>query len=317
MYKPFCHSRTESLVAHLHGVAPNLCPVIAENPRRTKLWAIKVAYRNFRTVYLSEYFHKSLTTKGKNCLQKLLFWIPYCAAIQQQEGLHMSKMKIHYRGLATLFALVSVSCISLSAASAATITLGESTGSFDFTGNGANSVTVTTAGLTGAAFFDADPTTFGTYTFGPANFLAGPMNSNLFPAGGAAESFSYTATAGSPDSLAGTINWNFIQDNTPQPKFFGHLSITSISGTAAFLANFSQLSALIDFITNPMIGAPTLDALALTTGTATASISSGEVAPVPIPGALALFASGLVGLVALNRKRRKRNQQEPGLPATA
>src|SRR3981081_888030 len=106
----------------------------------------------------------------------------------------MSKMKIHHRGLATLLALVSVVCISLSAASADTITLGSSTGSFAFTGNGANSVTVTTAGLTGAAFFDADPTTCGTYTFGPANFLAGPMNSNLFPAVGAAESFSYKGT---------------------------------------------------------------------------------------------------------------------------
>jgi hypothetical protein len=117
--------------------------------------------------------------------------------------------------------------------------------------------------------------------------------------------------------LAGTIHWGFIQDNTPQPKFFGTLSVASISGTAAFLANFAALVAGIDFITNPLIGAPTLDALALTTGTATASISSGEVNPVPIPGALALFASGLVGLVALNRKRRKRTQQEPGLPATA
>jgi hypothetical protein len=56
------------------------------------------------------------------------------------------------------------------------------------------------------------------------------------------------------------------------------------------------------------IGSGTVQAItfALTTqGTGTATSFSGIVSTVPLPGALVLFGSGLVGLVALGRRRKK------------
>jgi hypothetical protein len=220
-------------------------------------------------------------------------------------------MPIRTRLLA-LLAVASVACSAVPS-EAATITFGASSQNISFTGNGANSVTVSTAGLSGNAFFDADP--LGTYSFGPTTFTAGPESSNLYPAGANTESFTFTG--GDGDTLSGTVHWNFIQDNTPQPKFFGSLTITSKAGDAAFLANFASNLALIDFITNPLSSGGTLDQLTATTGSATASISSGEVmSAVPIPATLPLLAGGLAGLWALARKRKDRRQQ-PSLPAIA
>jgi len=184
-------------------------------------------------------------------------------------------------------------------AHATSITIGASATSITFTGNGAGSVSVSTSGLSGNAFFDSDA--LGTYTLGATSFTAGPQSAGIFPAGANLESFAFASPDG--DSLFGTVHWSFIQDNTTQPKFFGVLTITSKSGDAAFLSNFSQPIANIDFITNTLSSNGTLDALALTTGSATATISAGEVAPVPEPGTLALFGSGLVALGGLMRRK--------------
>jgi hypothetical protein len=200
-------------------------------------------------------------------------------------------------------AFANITCFA-APSEAATITFGTSTQNISFTGNGANSVTVSTTGLTGNAFFDADP--LGTYSFGATTFTAGPMSSHLYPAGANSESFTFTG--GDGDTLSGTVHWNFIQDNTPQPKFFGTLTITSKAGDAAFLANFASNLAMIDFITNPLSSGGTLDLLTGTTGSATATISAGEVAPVPIPATLPLLAGGLAGLWALTRKRKDKRQ---------
>src|SRR5205085_1538078 len=112
-----------------------------------------------------------------------------------------------------------------SSVQAATITLGDSApGAWSFTGNGANSVTVSTAGLSGFAFFNNPITDPGIYALGATAFLAGPQSANLFPAGANSQFFSYTGIDG--DAFSGTVHWSFIQDNTPQPKFFGNVAIT-------------------------------------------------------------------------------------------
>ncbi len=56
-------------------------------------------------------------------------------------------------------------------------------------------------------------------------------------------------------------------------------------------------------ITNPLSSGGTLDELALTTNSATATVSAGEVTPTPEPGTLALFGSGLVALGGLIRRK--------------
>jgi hypothetical protein len=185
------------------------------------------------------------------------------------------------------------------AAHATSITIGSSGSAITFTGNGAGSVGVSTSGLSGNAFFDSDA--LGTYALGATSFTAGPQSSSLFPAGANSESFSFTG--GDGDSLTGTIHWTVIQDNTPQPKFFGLLTIGTRSGDAAFTSNFSGPTANIDFITNALSSGGTLDQLALTTNSATATVSAGEVNPVPEPGTLALFGSGLVALGGLIRRK--------------
>src|ERR1700720_4308147 len=77
-----------------------------------------------------------------------------------------------------------------SGAQAAQITFGPSNQSITFTGNGANSVAVSSPTLTGSAF---DPTNglVGSFTLSALSFSAGPQNSGIFLAGANTETFTY------------------------------------------------------------------------------------------------------------------------------
>ncbi len=213
----------------------------------------------------------------------------------------MQKFKKGLGTLITLAALGSIVLLGLpSGAHADQITLGLSSQNITFTGNGSGSVTVSTTGLTGNAFFDSD--VLGTYALGAATFMAGPQAAGLFPTTGT-ESFSFTSPDG--DALTGTITGSQIQDNTTQPKFFGSLKIATITGDAAFLSAMGAVNSIdrIDFTTNPLVGTTSLDALALTTGSATATVSSGEVVGTPEPSSLVLFGIGLVVLCVYMRRK--------------
>ena len=194
----------------------------------------------------------------------------------------------------TLLIAIGLAALWGSGAQAAQITFGPSNQSITFTGNGANSVAVSSPTLTGSAF-DTTNAFVGSFTLSALSFNAGPQSGGIFSAGANTETFTYANPDG--DTLTETWHVSFIQDNTPQPKFFGTGVTTAISGDAAFLAAFGPVGTIdsFDWIEMPLTcsvpaNCATLDQLATTTTSASAPISSGEkLTAAPEPASLALL----------------------------
>jgi hypothetical protein len=176
------------------------------------------------------------------------------------------------------------------------------------TGANPNVSVVITAGTGDGAVFQAQgfANVSGNYTLGGVSFTAGPNTAEQYPAGANTETFNYTDAAG--DSLTGNIHYNFVQDNTTNPKFFGVLTVTAVSGTPQFVATFplNSNNNAVDFTTTALGGGRTLDQLVAGGGTVTVGISTGELVPGPIVGAgLPGLVAACGGLLALARRRRK------------
>jgi hypothetical protein len=101
---------------------------------------------------------------------------------------------------------------------------------------------VSTAGVSGAASYLNDT---GVFTLGAADFIAGPLHANVFPAN-ATESFTYQATSemdgdpAHPDGVAGTITWARVDanGNGTVPILYGYLGLASVTGDTAFMLQF-------------------------------------------------------------------------------
>jgi hypothetical protein len=213
------------------------------------------------------------------------------------------------RKLALLAAVSALGLLGVPlGAEANQITLLGTNGGISLTGTG-TLVNVSIASGTGdGATFQATgfSNVSGNYTLGGVSFTAGPNTVEQYPAGANTETFNYTDTAG--DTLTGNIHYNFIQDNTTNPKFFGTLTATTVSGTPQFVSTFGGAAPLkIDFTTTELGGGRTLDNLVAMSATVTVGVSSGEIVPGPIVGAgLPGLVAACGGLVAMARRRRKR-----------
>src|SRR5205823_159469 len=169
---------------------------------------------------------------------------------------HRKTIPLERPAMKTTFLMaIGLAALWGSGAQAAQITFGPSNQSITFTGNGANSVAISSPTLTGSAF-DTTNGLVGSFTISALAFTAGPQSGGIFSAGANTETFTYTNPDG--DTLTETWHVTFIQDNTPQPKFFGTGITTAISGDPAFLAAFGPVGTVdaFDWIEMPLSCTP-------------------------------------------------------------
>jgi hypothetical protein len=210
-----------------------------------------------------------------------------------------------YKSLLALAAVFAVGVLSVAPGARADgqITLANSTQQIVLTSLGGGLVQWAMPNPTSGLALD-DLGGVGTYSFVGATFVAGPElgTTNTFPIpGNEAQPFSYS---GGGNSLSGLVNWNFVADSTANPRVFGNIAVTALAGSAAFTTAWQALSGKIDFTMNN-IGQIYHTLADCERCTAAATISSGQLVPVPLPGALPMLGGGLV-LMGLLKRRKKR-----------
>jgi hypothetical protein len=128
-----------------------------------------------------------------------------------------------------------------SGALADAITFGPSGQAITFRGDGLGGISVASGSLSGPALFDQNliaQITHGRFTLSPLSLKLGAENNDEFSViGQAAEAVSFVAGR---DRLKGKVSFTGVEDNDGQATFLGSLTITSVAGFAAFLADYSK-----------------------------------------------------------------------------
>jgi hypothetical protein len=205
-------------------------------------------------------------------------------------------MKTHVAATALLLGLAAPL-----GAVAEQITLGNSTsGSDDFTGHPPN-IGVTSSGLTGHAFYRSDT---GTYTFGSADFTAGPLSGGNYPASGT-QHLTVTFTDG--DTAAGDVTWSLLKDHSFAPDFIGTWAIATSAGDADFLTDFAAGSiADIDLV---VVVRQAIDTLFDGLSEVIQFASSGQIVPgstsVPEPTSTLALVGVALGMLGLWRRQQR------------
>ncbi len=172
-----------------------------------------------------------------------------------------------------------------------------------------------TCTLSGSTLFGSD---IGTYTFTTTTSSAFTISSSsavqtVWPfttPGGATSTFSYSAADG--DSLTGTVSWTTANNGSGNPHLDGTITVTSRSGDMAFTSAFpvssvSNFDLLLSKLTcTPSITPCTVEQLFVNgSGSASATVSSGQVPAMPEPGSMLLLGSGLLVAGSFLRRRRR------------
>jgi len=189
-----------------------------------------------------------------------------------------------------------------SGALADAITFGPSGQPITFRGDGLGGIGVGSGGyfLSGPALFHQDSIaqiSHGRFTLSPLSLKLGAENNNEFSViRQTAERFSFVAGR---DRLTGKVSFTSVEDNGRQATFLGNLTITSVAGSAAFLADYSKGQTQAFDFTTTTFAPMTLSDLALTKRSERVRLAfgdpeSGPVASVPGP----IAGAGLPGLIA-------------------
>jgi hypothetical protein len=204
------------------------------------------------------------------------------------------------RGRLAVAVLASAGLLgATSGALADAVTFGPGGQPITFRGNGAGGISVSSYSISGPALFDQDligQISHGKFTLSPLSLKLGAENNDEFSIiKQAAEAFSFVAGR---DRLKGKVSFTGVEDNGRQAVFLGTLTITSVAGPAAFLADFPRGQTQAFQFTTTTFAPMTLSNLALTKRSERVRIAFGDPESVPsvtVPGPIA--GAGLPGLI--------------------
>lgn len=169
---------------------------------------------------------------------------------------------------------------------------------WDFTAIGGGQLRVCTVNciwpIVGAAYYVAGGDT-GAFTFGPADFIAGPEVGGVFPANGT-ETFDFASAAG--DAVSGLVTWHTILDGSLSPSLVGTLDVLASVGD---LAGEYPAGSTADVIATVAIECSLSNLVAglCPTGIQETPLATGSInpryTPVPEPSSLALLLMAGLG----------------------
>jgi PEP-CTERM motif len=203
--------------------------------------------------------------------------------------------------------LLALLVLAIATSSAGTqVTLGQSTiGDVLFINTGPDSASFSFTGMCGAqsnclsgyGYYGSNVGTYEMWVVGGPMTLGSPT-SGVYPIDMSGATIYFTFSYGS-SYLDGDLLLENVTDGTEMPRFIGGMDISSSN-----LPGFPN-GRYVDFDGNIYLGSgPTLDQVYAGTAPSTRGfLSSGQFLPIPEPGSIALFGSGILGLAGLLKRK--------------